>query len=137
MRLAKLSSELSRAFTARDLKFGGAVRSQVGYCLFGGRVSVYISSSVIKMVPVGLLSGWMMDGSRGTVPTLGGGSGVLCGTTLVGAAGRVILGMDFWCRSWLWWHDGLPKLTVSCDRASSLLLEVLQRSPVVGYFVGL
>ena len=137
MQLAKLSLELSRAFTAKDRKFGGAVRSQVGYCLFGGRVSVYISSSVMKMVPVGLLSGGMMDGSHGTVPTFGGGSWVLFGTTIVAASGRVFLGMDFWCRSWLRWNDGFPKLTLSCDRESSLLLEILQRKPVVGYFVGL
>ena len=30
----------------------------------------------------------MMDGPRGAVPTLGGGAGVVHGTTLVGAAGR-------------------------------------------------
>ena len=46
----------------------------------------------MKAGTVVFLSGGMVAGPRGAVPTLGGGSGVVHGTTLSGASGRGILG---------------------------------------------
>ena len=87
-------------FTDRALKFCGKVRSQVGYNLGGGLVSVSSSSCVMKTGTVGLLSGGMMTESRGTVPTLGGGVGVVHGITLAGTDGRGSLGQIV--GGWFW-----------------------------------
>ena len=92
MWLDKLKSELSRAFATRNLKLGGPVRLRVRYCLGGGKVSVSSSSCVMKVIPVVFVSGGMMDGSLCVVPTLICVSGMVHGTTLVGASGRGSIG---------------------------------------------
>ena len=78
----------------------GNYDSQVGYNLGGGLVSVSFSSCAMKVGTVGSLSGGMMAGSRGTVPTLGGGVWLVHGITLVGTDGRgstsQIVGGWFW-----------------------------------------
>ena len=82
---------MSRAFNTRSLKFGGTVQLEVGYSLGDGPVSVYSSSCVMKLGPMGFFTSEMMDWARGALTTFGCVAGVVHGNTLAGASGMVSL----------------------------------------------
>ena len=118
MWLDKSNSDLSRAFNARALSIFCMFQLQVRYRL--GGVLVSFSSGIISR-------------PSGTVTTLRSGTGVVHGTTLVGAAGRG-------CSVWIVGCVGLMasrKIAVVCDRSYSFLLWFFLRYLEVGGVVGL
>ena len=114
---------MSRTFTTRSLKFGRTVQLEVGYCLGDGPVSVYSSSCVMKLGPTGFLTSEMIAWACGAVTTFGCVSGVVHGNTLAGASGMVSLGcivaVVVGCGDMM----ASPKITVSCDRTFSLMMD--------------
>ena len=74
-----------------------------------------------------------MAGPCGSVSTIRGGAGVMNGTTLLGAAGRGILGWIVGCVGVM----ASQKIAAICDRDSSFLLDNSAKGADGWVFLGL